>query len=177
MSAPYISAECRQYYTLVLDLDETLIHYDEDQHKRTFEQALSTFTQQNGRYPTQAETSQIMPELEFKVRPFCLEFIEAMSQMFEIVVFTAAEQQYADEVLDRLDPTGRLISHRLYRQHVTHIQNTYTGQLHLVKDLSKIGRPLERVIIVDNVAANFQWQADNGVEILSWYEDASDCEL
>ena len=71
-----------------------------------------------------------------------------MSQLYEIVIFTAAMQDYADWVLDSIDKEKR-ISYRLYRQHATP-----TGMV-FVKDLSRIGRPLQRTIIVDNVAENF----------------------
>jgi len=46
-----------------------------------------------------------------------------------------------------------------------------------VKDLSRIGRPLEKTIIVDNVAENFSRQPDNGIFIKSWFDDMSDTAL
>lgn len=46
-----------------------------------------------------------------------------------------------------------------------------------LKDLSKIGRPLEKTIIVDNIADNFLLQKDNGIFIKSWYDDPYDTEL
>ena len=46
-----------------------------------------------------------------------------------------------------------------------------------VKDLSRIGRPLHKTIIVDNVAENFSLQPDNGIFIKSWFEDPSDTAL
>jgi TFIIF-interacting CTD phosphatase-like protein len=46
-----------------------------------------------------------------------------------------------------------------------------------VKDLSKLGRPLNKTIIVDNVAENFSLQPDNGIFIKSWFEDPSDTAL
>ena len=51
------------------------------------------------------------------VRPFCIEFLREMGKIFEIVVFTASRQDYADAVIDKLDPDNSLIDHRLYRQH------------------------------------------------------------
>jgi CTD small phosphatase-like protein 2 len=51
---------------------------------------------------------------QFFLRPFAQDFIEQMSPHFELVIFTAAIKEYADWILDRLDP-GRLITHRLYR--------------------------------------------------------------
>lgn len=49
--------------------------------------------------------------------------------------------------------------------------NNYTTQTAFVKDLSRIGRPLEMTIIVDNLRENFSWQPENGIEISTWYCD------
>jgi len=46
-----------------------------------------------------------------------------------------------------------------------------------IKDLSRIGRPLNKTIIVDNVAENFCKQPDNGIFIKSWFDDMSDTAL
>lgn len=73
-------------YTLVLDLDETLVHFEASERK-------------------------------FKIRPNCITFLKTLSQYLEIVIFTAASQDYADWILDVLDPEHKFISHRLYRQH------------------------------------------------------------
>ncbi len=90
--APYLPQNATPFkYTLVLDLDETLIHYFEEED--------------TGR---------------FYVRPNCFEFLEEMSKHYELVIFTAAMQDYADWVLDQLD-NKQLISHRLYRQHALHL--------------------------------------------------------
>ena len=74
-----------------------------------------------------------------------------MSQHFELVIFTAADQQYADMVLEIIDP-HKIISHRLYRQHMTvrNIQGIHGSVKHRVKNLVLVGRPIESMIIVDN---------------------------
>ena len=59
----------------------------------------------------------------------------------------------------------------MYRQHASPQGTTF------IKDLSKLGRDLNKVIIVDNVAENFQLQPDNGIFIKSWFEDMSDTAL
>jgi len=46
-----------------------------------------------------------------------------------------------------------------------------------IKDLSRIGRPLNKTIIVDNVAENFSKQPDNGIFIKSWFDDQTDTAL
>jgi CTD small phosphatase-like protein 2 len=136
--APFLPTLKSQTFTLVLDLDETLVHYFE-----------------------------VGGEGNFLRRPGCEQFLEDASKYFEIVIFTAALQDYADWVLDQLDPSG-CISHRLYRQHAV-----FTGSYY-VKDLSQIGRELSKVIIVDNIAENFQAQPDNGILIRSWFDDPND---
>mmetsp|Transcript_82006 Transcript_82006/g.228345 ORF Transcript_82006/g.228345 Transcript_82006/m.228345 type:complete len:388 (+) Transcript_82006:95-1258(+) len=46
-----------------------------------------------------------------------------------------------------------------------------------VKDLSRIGRDLDRVLIIDNVQENFMLQPYNGIFILTWYDDPHDTAL
>lgn len=126
-------------YTLVLDLDETLVHYSEDNGMGSYE-----------------------------IRPGMTEFLRRMYDIrYEIVIFTAATQDYADWVIDRIDPE-RLICHRLYRQHALPWGPIF------VKDLSRLGRDLDKIIIVDNVQENFMLQPNNGIFILTWYDDLED---
>lgn len=136
-------------YTLVLDLDETLIHFVD--------------LQQQG------------SESFFRIRPFCMDFLKELSQYYEVVIFTAGMEEYADWVLNQLDTDEtKLITHRLYRQHTINLSKE--GPL-IIKDLSKLGRPIEKTIIVDNLAENFILQKDNGIFIETWLEDPSDTQL
>lgn len=118
----------------------------------------------------------------FLVRPGCDVFLREMSEIYEVVIFTAAMQdvclsplltlpiKYADWVLDQIDKE-KYISHRMYRQHALPYGPIF------VKDLSRIGRDLSKTIIVDNVAENFQLQPDNGIFIKSWFDDQQDTAL
>lgn len=72
--------------------------------------------------------------------------------------------------MDQLD-TDKHIKHRLYRQHSVPKGNYF------IKDLSKLGRDLSKVIIIDNVAENFQLQPNNGIFIKSWFDDPQDTAL
>ncbi|KRX10774.1 HAD-like domain [Pseudocohnilembus persalinus] len=129
-------------YTLVLDLDETLIHL----------------------------TSLSKLEADILIRPYIEEFLKNMSQYFEIVVFTAALQSYAQPIIDSIDPE-KYISASLYRQHLKFQNGKY------IKDLSYLGRDLSKTIIVDNLKDNFSAQEENGYEIKDYYGDVNDCEL
>ena len=51
--------------------------------------------------------------------------------MYEICVFTAGEKDYADAILDFIDPDRAIIKHRLYRHHCIKPENSV-----YVKDLS-----------------------------------------
>ncbi|CAD8138850.1 unnamed protein product [Paramecium pentaurelia] len=133
---PYLSKTNK--YTLVIDLDETLVHYQE-----------------------------LVDDGQFLVRPYAQQFLKEMSEYYEIVIFTAAQQDYADFILDLIDE-DKVIGYRLYRQHTTLVNNTY------VKDIQKIGRDVKRTIIIDNLAENFKFQPDNGIQIQSWYGDQDD---
>jgi CTD small phosphatase-like protein 2 len=85
-------------------------------------------------------------------------------------VFTASSQDYADQVIDIIDPTGSLIQFRLYRQHCY-----ATEDGHFIKDLRVIrNRNLADMLLVDNSVHSFGFQLDNGVPIIPYYDDPND---
>lgn len=107
------------------------------------------------------------------IRPFAVQFLERMSQIFEVFIFTASNSCYADAVLDFLDPEKKLISHRLYRESCI---QTPAGMY--VKDLRVIGgRELEEMVLVDNASYSFGFQLDNGIPIIPFYDSRQDKEL
>jgi len=64
--------------------------------------------------------------------------------MFEVVIFTASQSIYAKQLLDILDPEGRFISRRMYRESCLFSDGNYT------KDLTILGVDLAKVAIIDN---------------------------
>lgn len=87
-------------------------------------------------------------EGQLSIRPAADQFLKIMEPYFEIVIFTAGTEEYADWALTFLENHG-CIHHRLYRQHALPFNGYY------VKDLSRLGRNLSRTLIVDNIAENF----------------------
>lgn len=79
--------------------------------------------------------------------------------------------KYADNVLNILDKENKYISHRLYRQHTSVTNNGF------VKDLSKLGRDLSKLIMIDNIPENYRFQTENGLWIRTWTEDMKDTQL
>ena len=55
-------------------------------------------------------------EIQVRVRPYVNDVLEKLSQWYEIVVFTAGEQEYADEILNYIDSNNTIFKKRLYRQ-------------------------------------------------------------
>ena len=128
-------------YSLILDLDETLVHYIEEENRAYVQ-----------------------------VRPYADYFLNEMAKYFEIVIFTAAAEDYADIVLNELDK-NKLINYKLYRKHTEQINGVF------IKDLSKLGRDLSKILIVDNNKDNFTLQPDTGLHICSFVGDQNDDEL
>ena len=96
-----------------------------------------------------------------------------MSQIYEIIVFTASHGCYANVVLDYLDPKGQYIHHRLFREAcVATEEGVYIKDLRIISN-----RSLEDMIIVDNAAYSFGYQIDNGIPIIPFYENKLDEEL
>jgi RNA polymerase II subunit A small phosphatase-like protein len=85
-------------------------------------------------------------------------------------IFTAGLQPYADGVIDRIDP-GHHIKFRLFRNHCTEFGGAY------VKDLGRLNRDIERIIIVDNSPFAYLRHPYNALPVDSWYEDKSDTGL
>jgi len=143
--------------TLVLDLDETLVH--------------SSFK------PIEKADFVISVEIETQIhdiyvlkRPGVDEFLRKMGDLFEVVIFTASLATYADPVLDLLDKNG-VIRARLFREACQSHGGNY------VKDLSKLGRTLKSILIVDNSPFSYQWHKDNAIPCESWFDDQNDRQL
>jgi Dullard-like phosphatase family protein len=147
--------------TLILDLDETLIHSDFD-YNYQFHDHLITF-----RYEGQDV------EIPIILRPGLFEFLENISGLFEVFIFTASKREYADVVLDFLDPFNKIFKQRFYREHCISINNRI-----FLKDLRVFAnRKPENIIIVDNSLYSFSNQLSNGILINSFYDDKDDREL
>jgi CTD small phosphatase-like protein 2 len=105
------------------------------------------------------------------LRPHLLPCLEEASKLFEVIIFTASHQFYADAVIDHIDPERRYFHHRLYRDSCVKYGNFN------IKDLRLLNRRLQDVIIVDNSIFSFAFQLDNGVPIIPWVNDPLDTEL
>ncbi|XP_051128370.1 probable phosphatase PSR2 isoform X3 [Andrographis paniculata] len=144
--------------TLVLDLDETLVH-----------STLGPCDDADFTFPVFINRKEYI--VSVKKRPHLQTFLHRVSEMFEVVIFTASQSFYAAQILHILDPDSNVISRRAYRESCIFSEGSY------VKDLTIFGVDLARVAIVDNSPQVYRLQVDNGIPILSWFDDPSDSAL
>jgi RNA polymerase II subunit A small phosphatase-like protein len=103
-------------------------------------------------------------------RPGVDEFLLEMAKHYEIVIYTASLNKYADPLLDLLDP-HRVIRARLFRESCVYYQGNY------VKDLSLLDRDLSQAIIIDNSPSSYVFHPENAIDCSSFIDDPADREL
>lgn len=150
--------EHRGRKVLVLDLDETLVHCH------------PTLLQGSPPPALQVWIDVANPPLHAHVyvRPFAPIFLEVVARVFEVVIFTASASIYADKVLDFLDPQRRCVAHRLYRQHCTEL---FGG---LFKDLRRLGRNQDDIVLVDNSPLAAGITPESAIICSSWFGDTTE---
>jgi len=142
---------------IVIDLDETLVH--------------SSFKPiSNADFIVPVEIDNVIHQVYVLKRPYVDEFLLRMGELYECVLFTASLAKYADPVADLLDKWDVFAS-RLFRESCVFHRGNY------VKDLSRLGRELHKIIIVDNSPASYVFHPDNAVPCSSWFDDMDDREL
>ena len=144
--------------SLILDLDETLVHSSFFPFERASDLTLPIKVDNHNRL------------VYILRRPYAIEFMKEMSQYYEIIIYTASIPEYASNLLDELDKYN-IISKRYYRYNCILNKGMY------IKDLRIIGKPFKDLIIIDNNPISYVYNINNGLPILSWYGDPEDIEL
>eukprot|EP00850_Spirogloea_muscicola_P005304 SM000024S07766 [mRNA] locus=s24:325094:327146:- [translate_table: standard] len=168
----------RQRLTIVLDLDETLVcAYNSaglppSVHQNALKSGVSWFQLQCFTQEMDAFGIQKVNNVTVYERPGLREFLEKTSRLGELVLFTAGLEGYARPLVDKIDPQG-YISSRLYRP-----ATVSTRFREHVKDLSFLGRDLQRTVLVDNNPFSFIMQPLNGIPCVPFTgEQAGDSQL
>ena len=150
--------------TLILDLDETLVHssfkpinYNNAFHKPDI--FLSIYFRGNNH------------NVYVLKRPYVHEFLKEMNKIYNIIIFTASVKEYANPLLDVLD-TEKVIKKRLFREDCC---IGTTGKF--IKDLKILKMNLKDLILVDNNPISYSYNICNGVPIKTWHYDKADQEL
>lgn len=102
-------------------------------------------------------------------RPFVDYFLRKVSTWYTLVIFTASMKEYADPVIDWLDAGRGILELRFFREHCTQLPNgTYS------KDLSILNEDLARICLIDNSPVSYSINKANGIPIEGWTNDPSD---
>ena len=131
---PYIPTPTNKKYTLVLDLDKTLIYYNEKN-----------------------------PNNIYTLRPGLFSFLNILKPIYELISFTNESKEYSDKLLKEIESNKKYFDFNLYREH-----NILIGR-NLVKDISKIGRDMKRIVIVDKLYENIKATPKNGILIKPYF--------
>ena len=136
ISAPFIKNPNEKTYTIVLDLEETLVNIDK-----------------NG---------------NCYLRPGLLSFLNDIKPYYEIISFTNESKYYSDTIIKQIKDKNKFFDYNLYREHLTLKDKEF------FKDITKIGRDIKKIIIVDNISNNFKLTPENGIKISSYFKDTSE---
>lgn len=105
------------------------------------------------------------------IRPGAVALIDLLVRDTEVVVWTAGERDYAQQVLREIDRSGG-VRHCIYRH-----PKWFTGTPGQLKDLRLLGRDLSRVLVVENTPDCVRRQSDNAVLVPDYYGATEDSTL
>ena len=149
-------------YTLVLDLDETLVFFQKDND-------LIYNTYNTYSYNSNNRSTLIL-------RPGLMDFLLKMKPLYELVLFSFGTKEYVEHILfgtkeyvehilSVIEKKEKIFEYVLYRHHATYEKGDY------VKNLELLGRDLKKIIIVDDIPHTFKLQKSNGICIKPFYGD------
>jgi CTD small phosphatase-like protein 2 len=152
----------------IFDLDETLIHCVGDIRTKKNEEYQQKITVT---MPTKTQV-----QIGINIRPHWKKSIREIKKKYYIVVYTASHNNYADAVLDFLDPENCIFEGRLYRKDCIQAQidetKFYVKDLNIFKNFN-----LKDIVIIDNSVLSFAYHLNNGIPIVPYYNSKEDSEL
>ena len=142
IDAPFLTTPNKKKYTLVLDLDETLINIE---------------------FKDMSNNRCIL-----HLRPGLFWFLSKVKPFYELITFTSASKEYAQPIINEIELKNKYFDYNFFREHSVINGNDF------VKDISRIGRDMKKIIIVDNTEQNFRLNNKNGIKIKPFYGDQND---
>ena len=120
--------------------------------------------------------TRIKVQIGINIRPHWKESLLQIKNKYFIVVYTASHNNYADAVLDFLDPENNIFEARLYRKDciLAQVEQTkfYIKDLNIFKNFD-----LKNIVLIDNSVLSFAYHLNNGIPIVPYYNSVEDSEL
>merc|ERR1712113_409486 len=161
---------------VVLDMDETLIHSifycDIERQLRQeggTEEDFYNYTKKLRKNASLFLQKSNHGNIAVFYRPGLHRFLYKLSEKCEVILWTAADRNYAKPILDHIDPNGDLLPYRLFREHCVK-----KGNVECAKDLELIGRDMSRVVLIDNSTIAAQTSPSNTYLIEDFLGDRND---
>lgn len=157
--------------TLILDLDETLIHSLSKGSPRSL-------TNNNNSNIIEIKLNNMATLYHVHKRPFCDLFLKEIAQWFDIYIFTASVQEYADPIINWLE--SEIVSdEKIFKKRFYRNDCTYRNGVGYIKDLNNFfpSEDLKNVMILDNSPISYALHEDNAIMIEGWINDQNDKEL
>ena len=100
-------------------------------------------------------------------RPGLLSFLTGVKPFYEIVSFSTLSKDYSNIIIREIEGDTKLFDYNLYREHCSLVGRRF------VKDITRIGRDIKKIIMVDDLPDNLKDHIDNGILILPYDGDNS----
>ncbi|KAH8118281.1 NIF-domain-containing protein [Phellopilus nigrolimitatus] len=163
--------------TLVLDLDETLIHSTTrplfpsggNSGILNFGSLIGFGRNRKAGHMVEVVLGGRSTLYHVYKRPFVDYFLRKVSAWYTLVIFTASMKEYADPVIDWLDAGRGILALRFFREHCTQLPNGAYS-----KDLSVLKEDLARICLIDNSPVSYSINQANGIPIEGWTHDPND---
>ena len=93
------------------------------------------------------------------LRPGIFSFLNSVKPLYELVAFSSETREFSDVILNEIEKNKKFFDFKLYKDHCTLYKNRF------VKDITKLGRDIRKIIIVDDDENNFVLNKENGIKI------------
>ena len=130
-NSPFIKLKNKKKYTLILDLEDTLINVKIDNEGKIF----------------------------CRPRPGLISFLNGIKPFYEIISFTKLSKEYSDIIIKEIEGNKKLFDYNMCRDHCSLVGRKF------IKDISRIGRDLKKIIMVDDLEDNLRLYVNNGILI------------
>ena len=101
------------------------------------------------------------------LRPGLFSFLNAVKEYYELVSFTNESKEFSDMILKEIEKNKKYFDYNLYKEHTSLYGNKY------IKDISKLGRDIKKIIIIDDDPTNFILNPENGIQISPYLGDST----
>ena len=101
-------------------------------------------------------------KLILNLRPGLISFLSGIKPYYEIISFSKFSKSYSKTIINYIQQGRKLFDANLYREHCALIGKKF------IKDISRIGRDMKRIIMVDDLPENLEKFKSNGILILPY---------